>query len=149
SNVIAHLPSFVVNLFMVPLYVFFLLYYRHFFLEFFYKVFYRADKTDIDETLESLNLVIKGYVFGQFLDIIIIGFVNAITLYLLGIGYPMILGFGIAILCIIPYLGMIIASVVALLVAMLTTTTTWQPFTALATLWVIHIIDSNIVAPYV
>jgi len=149
STFIAFLPAFLINLFMVPLYVFFLLYYRHFFLEFFYKVFYRADKSDIDETLDNLNLVIKGYVFGQFLDIIIIGFVNAVTLYLLGIGYPIALGFGIAVLCIIPYLGMIVASIVALLVALLTTTTTWQPFTALAALWVIHIFDSNVVAPYV
>jgi len=149
SGVIAYLPAILINLFMVPLYVFFLLYYRHFFLEFFYKVFYKADKTDIDETLENLNLVIKGYVFGQFLDIIIIGFVNSVTLYLLGIGYPIALGFGIAVLCIIPYLGMVVGSIVALLVALLTTTTTWQPFTALAALWVIHIFDSNVVAPYV
>jgi predicted PurR-regulated permease PerM len=148
SNIVAHLPVFLINLFLVPLYVFFLLYYRHFFLEFFYKVFSRVENTDIDETLGNLNLVIKGYVFGQFLDIIVIGFVNTITLYLLGIGYPIILGFGIAVLCIIPYLGMIIASIVTLLVALLTTTTTWQPFTALAALWVIHIIDSNVVAPY-
>ena len=55
STFIAFLPAFLINLFMVPLYVFFLLYYRHFFLEFFYKVFYRADKTDIDETLDNLN----------------------------------------------------------------------------------------------
>ena len=44
---------------------------------------------------------------------------------------------------------MIVGSIVALLVALLTTTTTWQPFTALGALWVIHIIDSNVVAPYV
>jgi len=149
SNIIAHLPVLLINLFLVPLYVFFLLYYRHFFLEFFYKVFYRVERTDIDETLENLNLVIKGYVFGQFLDIIIIGFVNTLTLYFIGISYPIVLGFGIAVLCIIPYLGMVIGSIIALLVALLTTTTTWQPLTALAALWVIHIIDSNVVAPYV
>jgi predicted PurR-regulated permease PerM len=149
SGLIANLPGFLINLFMVPLYVFFLLYYRHFFLEFFYKIFHSSDKTDIDETLANLNLVIRGYVFGQFLDIIIIGFINTITLYLIGIGYPIVLGFGIAVLCIIPYLGMIAGSIVALLVALLTTTTSWQPFTALAALWVIHIIDSNVVAPYV
>jgi len=141
--------KFHLNLFLVPLYVFFLLYYRHFFLEFFYKVFHSSEKSDIDETLDNLNLVIKGYVFGQFLDIIIIGFVNTLTLYFLGIGYPIVLGFSIAVLCIIPYLGMVIGSIVAIVVALLTTTTSWQPLTALAALWVIHIIDSNVVAPYV
>lgn len=149
SGIIASLPSFLINVFLVPIYVFFLLYYRHFFLEFSYKVFYKREREEIDEALESIGFVIKGYVFGQFLDILIIGFVNTVALYLLGIGYAIVLGFGLAVLCIIPYLGMIVGSVIALLVALLTTSTTWQPITAFVVLWVIHIIDSNIVAPKV
>ena len=149
SDIIATLPSFLIQVFLIPLYVFFLLYYRHFFLEFFYKIFYASDKQEIDEAVENIGFVIKGYVFGQFLDIIIIGVVNTIALYFLGIGYAIILGFGVAVLCIIPYLGMIAGSVIALLVALLTTETTWQPITAFGVLWFIHIIDSNLVAPYV
>ena len=96
-----------------------------------------------------MGAVIKGYIFGMFLDIIIIGFANTLALYFTGISYPIILGFGIAVLCIIPYLGMIVGSAIALLVALLTTQTVWQPVTAVSILWVIHMIDSNIVAPYV
>ena len=149
SDIIATLPAFLIQVFLIPLYVFFLLYYRHFFLEFFYKIFYASDKQEIDEAVENIGFVIKGYVFGQFLDIIIIGVVNTIALYFLGIGYAIILGFGVAVLCIIPYLGMIAGSIIALLVALLTTETTWQPITAFGVLWFIHIIDSNLVAPYV
>ena len=149
SDIIAALPAFLINVFLIPLYVFFLLYYRHFFLEFFYKIFYKLDKEEIDEAVESIGFVIKGYIFGQFLDIIIIGVANTIALYMLGVGYAIILGFGVAVLCIVPYLGMIAGSVIALLVALLTTTTTWQPLTAFGVLWFIHIIDSNLVAPYV
>ncbi|HEX6192052.1 MAG TPA: AI-2E family transporter [Chitinophagaceae bacterium] len=149
SDIIATLPSFLIQVFLIPLYVFFLLYYRHFFLEFFYKIFHASDKAEIDDAVENIGFVIKGYVFGQFLDIIIIGVVNTIALYMLGIGYAIILGFGVAVLCIIPYLGMIAGSIIALLVALLTTQTTWQPITAFGVLWFIHIIDSNLVAPYV
>ncbi|HEX7904152.1 MAG TPA: AI-2E family transporter [Chitinophagaceae bacterium] len=149
KDIIAALPAFLINIFLIPLYIFFLLYYRHFFLEFFYKIFHNQERSDIDETMENLEFVIKGYIFGQFLDILIIGLVNTIALYVLGIGYAIILGFGIAVLCIIPYLGMIAGSVVALFVALLTTDTTWQPLTAFGVLWFIHIIDSNVVAPYV
>lgn len=149
ADMIASLPTFMVNIFLIPLYVFFLLYYRHFFLEFFYKVFHQQDKAEIDEAVESTGLVIKGYVFGQFLDILIIGTVNTIALYLLGCGYAIILGYGVAVLCIIPYLGMIAGSVIALFVALLTTDTTWQPMAVFGVLWFIHIIDSNLVAPYV
>jgi predicted PurR-regulated permease PerM len=149
GNSLPFIFSLLTGIFLIPLYVFFLLYYRHFFLEFSYKIFPDSEKILIDDTLERLEAVIKGYIFGQFLDIIIIGAVNTIALYIIGIGYPIILGFGLAVLCIIPYLGMVVGSVIALIVAFLTTQTTWQPLTAFSVLWVVHIIDSNIVAPSV
>jgi predicted PurR-regulated permease PerM len=96
-----------------------------------------------------MSLVIKGYLFGQLLDIVIIGAVNAIALYFIGISYPIILGFTISVLCIIPYLGMIAGSLIALLVALMTTDTSWQPLAAFIALWVIHIIDSNLLAPLI
>lgn len=141
--------TLLINLFLIPLYIFFLLYYRHFFIEFFYKEFPESDKDLIDETLGKINLVVKGYLFGQFLDIVIIGIINSIALYFIGIGYPIILGFIISLFCIIPYIGMIVGSLVALLTAFVTTTTGWQPATAFIVLWIIHIIDSNIIAPTV
>lgn len=149
TSTFTSLSSFLITVFLVPLYIFFLIYYRHFFIEFSYKLFSEANRELIDETLMKMNLVVKGYLFGQLLDILIIGAANAIALYFIGVGYPFILGFSIAILCIIPYLGMIAGSLVALLVAFMTTDTSWQPLTAFALLWVIHIIDSNLVAPLV
>jgi predicted PurR-regulated permease PerM len=150
SKLASSLPvitGFVINFFLIPVYVFFLLYYRHFFLEFFYKIFHESERIAIDETLEKLEVVIKGYIFGQFLDVLVIGMLNSLVLYFIGIGYPLILGFGLSFLCIVPYLGMVIGSIVILLAGLLTTNTTWQPLTAFGVLWVIHIIDSNIVAP--
>ena len=141
--------ALLINAFLIPLYIFFLLYYRHFFIEFFYKVFRDSDKELIDETMLKINDVIKGYLFGQFLDIVIIGIINSLALYLIGIGYPIVLGFSISLFCIIPYIGMIVGSLVALITAFATTSTGWQPLTAFSVLWVIHIIDSNLIAPMV
>jgi predicted PurR-regulated permease PerM len=138
-----------IDLFLIPLYIFFLIYYRHFFVEFFYKLFFDEDKALIDETVIKIGVVIKGYLFGQFLDIMIIGIANSIALYLIGVGYAVVLGFIISILCIIPYLGMIVGSLIALLMAILTTNTTWQPATTFAVLWIIHVIDSNILSPVI
>jgi len=141
--------SLLINVFLIPLYIFFIIYYRHFFIEFFYKLFYKADRQLIDDTILKMGLVIKGYLFGQLLDILIIGVANSLVLYMTGVGYPIILGFAISVLCIIPYLGMIAGSLIALLVAFMTTDTSWQPVTAFSLLWVIHIIDSNIISPVI
>jgi predicted PurR-regulated permease PerM len=44
---------------------------------------------------------------------------------------------------------MIIGSVIALLVAFMTTQTSWQPLAAFGLLWAIHIIDSNLLSPVI
>ncbi|MBK5272225.1 MAG: AI-2E family transporter [Bacteroidia bacterium] len=149
GNMFNAISSILINIFLIPLYVFFLIYYRHFFIEFFYKIFHSAHKILIDEILQKIEHVIKGYLFGQFLDILIIGTANAALLYFIGVGYPIVLGFLIATLCIIPYLGMIVGSLLAVLVAFITTDTSWQPLTAFIVLWIIHMIDSNLVAPLI
>ena len=149
THSLSTVSALLINAFLVPLYVFFLLYYRHFFIEFFYKVFTSSDKALIDETTLKIGRVVKGYLFGQFLDVLIIGIVNSFALYLIGVGYPIILGFCISVFCIIPYIGMIIGSIVALVTAFITTTSGWQPLTAFIVLWIIHIIDSNLIAPMV
>jgi predicted PurR-regulated permease PerM len=149
ANMLRVISGILINVFLIPLYIFFLIYYRHFFMEFYYKVFQSADKVLIDDTIQKMELVIKGYLFGQLLDILIIGAANAAVLYFIGIGYPIILGFLIATLCIVPYLGMIVGSLLAVLVAFVTTNTSWQPLTAFTLLWIIHIIDSNLVTPMI
>jgi len=149
ANSLHTLTTVLIDIFLIPLYIFFLLYYRHFFIEFFYKIFYDADKELIDDTVLQIGVVIKGYLFGQFLDLMIIGIVNAVALYFIGVGYAIILGFIISILCIIPYLGMIVGSLIAVLAALVTTNSGWQPLTTFIVLWIIHIIDSNFVSPMV
>ena len=149
ASMVKVISTILINIFLIPLYSFFLIYFRHFFIEFFYKVFHNAHKELIDDIIQKMEVVIKGYLFGQFLDIMIIGTANAAVLYFVGIGYPIILGFLIATFCIIPYLGMIVGSLLTLLVAFVTTDTSWQPLTAFALLWLIHIIDSNLVTPLI
>ena len=149
TNSLSTVSTLLINAFLIPLYVFFLLYYRNFFIEFFYKVFPTSDKEIIDDTILKISEVVKGYLFGQFLDIMIIGIANSLALYFIGVGYPIILGFCISIFCVIPYIGMILGSIVALLTALITTTSSWQPATTFIVLWIIHIIDSNLIAPMV
>lgn len=149
THSLSTVSTLLINAFLIPLYVFFLLYYRNFFIEFFYKVFPTSDKEIIDDTILKISEVVKGYLFGQFLDIMIIGIVNSLALYFIGVGYPIILGFCISVFCVIPYIGMILGSIVALVTAFITTTSGWQPVTAFIVLWIIHIIDSNLIAPMV
>src|SRR5882724_3716260 len=66
ASLLKVISAVLINIFLIPLYVFFLIYYRHFFIEFFYKVFQDADKELIDDTIQKMELVIKGYIFRHF-----------------------------------------------------------------------------------
>jgi predicted PurR-regulated permease PerM len=65
---------------------------------------------DVDESL-------GGYIRGQLLVCLIIGGISAVTLWLIGMKYPLILGLIIGVTNVIPYFGPIIGAVPAAIVA--------------------------------
>jgi hypothetical protein len=71
----------------VLLFSFFLLYFRVFFLEFFYKAFPSSEKSLIDDTMQKIYAVIQNYLLGLIKVIAIIGTLNSIGLWALGIPF--------------------------------------------------------------
>ncbi|TMU85639.1 AI-2E family transporter [Bacillus sp. BHET2] len=65
---------------------------------------------DVDESL-------GGYIRGQLLVCLLIGGVSAVTLWLIGMKYPLILGLLIGVTNVIPYFGPIIGAIPAVIVA--------------------------------
>jgi predicted PurR-regulated permease PerM len=95
---------------LILLFSFFLLYLRVFFLEFFYKVFASADKLQIDDTMQKIYAVIQDYLSGLIKVICIVGTLNTIGLWCLGIESPLFFGFLGGLMVVIPYFGILIGA---------------------------------------
>lgn len=134
---------------LVLLFSFFLLYLRVFFLEFFYKVFASSDKLLIDDTMQKIYLVIQNYLIGLLKVIGIIGTLNSIGLWCLGIESPLFFGFLGGILVIIPYIGILIGSALPVLVALITKDSYWYAVGVMAVFLFVHILEGNLITPYV
>ncbi len=134
---------------IVPLYIFFLMLYRDFFRSFFYKVFKSTKRAKIDIVFGRIYTVVKDYLVGLVLVIIIVGVLNTVGLLILGIDYAVFFGFLGAFMILIPYIGILIGS---LLPALFTLLTHDNPLVALGVIGVfsfVQILEGNFITPYI
>src|SRR5690554_278277 len=113
------------NAVLVPLYVFFFLYYRDFFKEFFIRAnrSYSPEKTL--ETLTEIYDVVQSYLVGMVMVMGIVAVLNTAGLLIMGIQYPWFFGAFAALLLLIPYIGIMIGSIVPALFAIATMDSAW------------------------
>ena len=134
---------------LLPLYIFFFLLYRDFFRSFFYKIFTETRHSFIDKVFGRVYAVIKDYVVGLVLVIGVVGVLNTVGLWILGVEFTVFFGFLGAFLILIPYIGIAIGSV---LPALYTLITNDNPLTAAGVVGVflfVQLLEGNFITPYI
>lgn len=149
SSTMTFTTNMVSEFLLVLLFSFFLLYLRVFFLEFFYKVFSSSEKSLIDETMQKIYVVIQNYLLGLLKVIFIIGSLNSIGLWALGIESPLFFGFLGGVLVIMPYIGILIGAALPVIVALVTKDSYWYAGGVLGVFLFVHILEGNVITPYV
>ncbi len=134
---------------LIPLYSFLMLLYRELIIEFFFRLFSRHRADTLKEVLREARMVVKGYVFGLLIETVIVAVLNCVALLLLGIDYAILFGVIAAILNLIPYIGILVGSLLPLLMAMITKQSAWYPVGVILTFSAIQFIDNNFIVPYI
>lgn len=101
---------------------------------------------NIDKYFNNSNEIFFKFIASQFLDAIVVGILVSIALTIMGVKYAPLLGFFIGLFNMIPYVGAIIATVVAVIVTLLTGGLT-QAIWMLIVVIVLQQIDANIINP--
>jgi predicted PurR-regulated permease PerM len=136
------------NMVIVPLYMFFFLLYRKFFISFVYTLCEkRCCKADTKQILHKLYDVQQNYFVGLITVMFLVGVLNSIGLLALGIDYPFFFGFLCAFLLLIPYIGIIIGSILPALVALATKDSLWYAFGVIGIFGFIQFIEGNLITP--
>jgi len=100
----------------------------------------------VTEIIGIVDDTFKKYIRGQFLESTIVAFLSSIVLYFIGIDYALIIGIIAGICNMIPYIGPIAGTVLAVVMALLS----GQPIMALwaiAGMFVVQQVDNNLIAP--
>jgi predicted PurR-regulated permease PerM len=141
--------SAVIFIFLLPIYTFLILYYRELIRNFFVSIFADKHRTSVEEVLSESRVIIQSYMVGLMIEMAIVAILNATGFMIIGIDNAIFLAVLAAILNMIPYVGMLIAGIVCILVTLATTNNLSDLIWVVVALTVVQFIDNNILMPYV
>lgn len=132
---------------LLPIYTFLILYYRDMLKNFLVDIFREENKEKVHDVLTESRGVIQNYMVGLMIEMGIVAAINFLGFAIIGIEYAIFLAVFAAILNLIPYIGMLIASIFCMLVTLTTSEQLSDAVWTLVVLWVVQFIDNNILMP--
>ncbi len=133
----------------MPLFIFFLIYYRKVYFRFLLSMAKDQTKEQTIKVIQKVRKVIQQYLYGMVLVTIIMGILFAIVLFGLGIKHALFFAVFLAVFNLIPYVGVFLSSLVTVLYVYLTNDTLFLPLLTLGLLWGLQIFENNLITPYV
>ena len=134
------------TVFLTPVYMFMLLYYKPHLIQFVHNLFRNNHEEKVAEVLTETKSIVQSYLLGLLAEMAIVATLNSIGLLILGIEYAILLGIGGAILNVIPYLGGLIAIGVFMIIALVTKAPIYALY-VLILYAIIQFIDNNLIVP--
>lgn len=134
-------------LFLLPVYIFLLLFYKELILNFLYEAFSEENTHSVAEILTQTKMAIQSYIVGLLIEALIVAVLNASALFILGVKYALLIGVIGAILNMLPYIGGIIAIALPVLMATVTKDGYSTQLGIIAAYAFIQFIDNNILVP--
>ncbi|NQZ75213.1 MAG: AI-2E family transporter [Ekhidna sp.] len=144
ASVTGSFLSFVV---LASIYTFLVLLYSEHLTEALSRFTAKNKKDSFIKMLKEVQEVGQQYFTGMVLLIAVLGVLNTLGLFLLGIDYPFFFGFLAAILAIIPYVGTTLGGLIPTLYAFVTFDSYWYPFGVIMIFWIIQFLEGNFLSP--
>ena len=143
------LSSILLFLVFTFIYTFFFLLYRSLIMRFLVSVFLEENKALVHDIIERVQYIIRKYIVGLLIQMVIIAVTISVTFWILGIKYAFLLGLITGILNVIPYLGIFTALLLGTLITFATATVISKVLLVIATFVIVHLLDSNILLPVI
>jgi predicted PurR-regulated permease PerM len=149
SNFLSGTSNLLANASLVPIYVFFFLYYRDFLKVFLHRLLKNTKTSKINLVISKIYEVVQSYLLGLFLVIFIVAVLNSVGLMFLDIDYAIFLGTFAAFLLLIPYIGITIGALLPIIIALLTKDSPLYAVAVLGLFLAVQALESNLITPYV
>jgi len=133
---------------LLPIFIFFMLYYKDMYQTFFGKLFEQKDGTArIDIVLTDVQEVTQNYLVGLLTVIGILAILNTTGLLLIGLEHAIFFGVFASLMAIIPYIGIIIGAFPPLLFAFLLGDSLITPLLVMAVFGTVQFLEGNFISP--
>ncbi len=149
GHTLVNVGNGLVVIFLVPVYIFMIMFYQPLLIEFFRRLFGADNRKQVSLIISQIKSVIQRYLTGLAIEAVIVAILNIIALLALGIEYAVLLGILGALLNVIPYIGGLVAVAMPMMIALVTKNSTWYPVYVLAAYYFIQLIDNNYIVPMI
>ncbi len=146
---LASSTSTIVSIFMTFIFIFFVLLYRGAIKKFIIIQFNKEKQPEIGEILNQIQRLVRKYLYGMLMVILILAILNSFGLWIIGLDYPVFWACLAALLSIIPYLGTTLGGLLPFMYAFATAGYWWQPLAVVALYVTVQQIEGNLITPYV
>ncbi len=140
--------SFLATFVLIPITMFFMLQYRDKFKKFL-ELMNPGSHIHALEVARKISKVSQMYIRGIFIDILILTVLNSLGFMLLGLKYAILLGLIAAVLNVIPYIGVLIGSLIPVAIALVTKDSVMYAVGAFAVCSAVQFLDNNFITPKV
>ncbi len=132
---------------IMPIYVFFMLYYRNKFKDFIYGTVPADRQAHTRMMMEQISEVTKKYVIGMAIVVLVLCVVNSVGLLIVGLEYAILIGIISAFMNFIPFFGSIIGGAIAVTYALVAQGSPRVAFAVLVLFVIIQFFENNILTP--
>lgn len=137
------------NLILIPIYMFLILLYRTHFLKFLCKLFAPQHHLKLEDILKTIKTSVQSYILGLLFEFAIVSVLTALGLMIIGVKYAILLGVITGLLNLIPYIGIVIAGVLTVVASLTGTSDLTVLIGILVVNIVVQFVDNNILVPIV
>lgn len=138
--------SLVIGL-IVPVYSALILYNRRQLVNILTGFFPSENRNQIISILNKTIVTYYNFIKGMLIVYLVVGLLNSIGLWLLGIPQAFLFGFIASILTFIPYVGIMVASLLPLTVAWITKDSLWYPVGVVGVFAIVQYLEANLIFP--
>jgi predicted PurR-regulated permease PerM len=107
----------------------------------------KENREKVFNMFKNIQKVGQQYLFGMMIIIIIIGLMNSIGLWIIGLDHPFLFGFLAAFLALIPYVGTFIGAILPILYALLSYDSLIIPILVALYFWFVQFVEGNFLTP--
>ena len=139
----------ILNMTLIPIYIFIFLLYRTLFITFLSKLFQPSYHEKLQDILYQIKVSVQSYIIGLLIELVIVSSLTTVGFMIIGVKYAIVLGLITGILNLIPYIGILFAGILSI-IATLTASPDLTLITGvLIIVIVIQLIDNNLIVPMI
>lgn len=147
SSTLNSFTDIALNLTLIPIYTFLFLLYQNLFITFLCKLYKPEDHKKLREILFQIKVAVQSYVVGLVFEMVAVSVLTTIGLYMIGVEYFILLGIITGILNLVPYIGILFAGALSIVVSLSGSTDLSIVLGVIIVNIVVQLIDNNILVP--